>query len=132
MANDEYLPFPTEIFEHQAEEYKGRQKQIDAADIELNCVAEVVAQKLFDAVIKFQDGLPDSDDVAIQLVKFNESITIFVNSIGYIGYNLIVFSGTDTSGTPMKLIQHVQQVNFLLTSVKRQEPSKRPIGFRAE
>lgn len=132
MSNDEYLTLSNKVLEQKAEEYRGRQKQIDAANIELNCVAEIVAHNLFNAVIEFQNSLPNEQDVAVQVVKFNESITILVNSIGYIGYNLIVFSGMDTAGNPTKLIQHVQQVNFLLQSVPSQEPSKRPIGFRAE
>ncbi|MFQ9185640.1 DUF6173 family protein [Agathobacter rectalis] len=51
-------------------------------------------------------------------------LTSFVKEIGYIGYNLVCFHGVDTSGKPLELIQHVQQLNFLLMVV-----SKRQIGF---
>ncbi|WP_415825469.1 DUF6173 family protein [Enterocloster bolteae] len=36
-------------------------------------------------------------------------------SSGCIGYNLIRFGGKDNSGKPLELIQHVSQLDFLLT-----------------
>lgn len=61
--------------------YIARRKQIDTADIELGCVAEIVAHNLFDAIMEFQNSLPNEQDVVIQAVKFNESITILVSSL---------------------------------------------------
>ena len=54
-----------------------------------------------------------------------------VKEIGYIGYNLVCFHGEDTSGKPLELIQHVQQLNFLLMVVPKPEIEipKRKIGF---
>lgn len=67
----------------------------------------------------------------MSIVQFNQSITILVKEIGYIGYNLVCFHGEDTSGRPLELIQHVQQLNFLLMIVPKAEPEapKRTIGF---
>lgn len=61
----------------------------------------------------------------------NQSITILVKEIGYIGYNVICFHGEGTSGKSLKLIQHVQQLNFLLMIVPKPEIEiqKRMIGF---
>lgn len=61
----------------------------------------------------------------------NQSITILVKEIGYIGYNLVCFHGEDTSGKLLELIQHVQQMNFLLMVVPKPEIEiqKRMIGF---
>ena len=65
------------------------------------------------------------------LTNFNQSTLILVDSIGYIGYNLVPFQSKDSSGNPMTLIQHVQQLNFLLCVVPKTVPdaSKRQIGF---
>lgn len=67
----------------------------------------------------------------MSVVQFNQSITILVKEIGYIGYNLVCFHGEDTSGKPLELVQHVQQLNFLLMVVSKPEPEapKRKIGF---
>lgn len=87
--------------------YANRQKQFTAADIEINSTAEIVAHNLLQSVLAFQASLPNEDDVVIEIVKFNESITLFVDSIGYIGHNLIWFGGVDSFGKPLKLVQHV-------------------------
>ena len=49
----------------------------------------------------------------------------------YIGYNMVCFHGEDMNGKPMELIQHVQQLNFLLQVVPKPVPElpKRPIEF---
>lgn len=74
---------------------------------------------------------PTFKDVAMSVVQFGQSTTILVDSIGYIGYNIIRFGGLDSSGKPMKLLQHVSQLNFLLMVVPKAEPEvpKRRIGF---
>lgn len=89
------------------------------------------AEKLYEAITAFQNSLPDSSDVAVALANFGVSTTIMINSIGYIGSNLIVFRRADNSGNPLELIQHVNQLDFLLTVVSKPVPEvlKRQIGF---
>lgn len=108
-----------------------RQKVINAAAIQEGSTAECVAKNLFEQIIDYQSKLSDEDDVAISIVQFNQSTTILVDSIGYSGYNLVYFEGKDGCGKPVKLIQHIQQLNFLLMVVPKPEPSepKRKIGF---
>ena len=86
---------------------------------------------IYEEIRDYQNNLPDTEDVAMSIVQFNQSITIFVKEIGYIGYNLVCFHGEDTSGKPLELIQHVQQLNFLLMVVQKPKPEvpKRKIGF---
>ena len=64
------------------------------------------------------------------VVQFNQEELLLVDYIGYIGYNLIRFSGNGSEGSQRELVQHVSQLNFLLTVVpkKKTEP-KRKIGF---
>lgn len=108
-----------------------KQKTIDMALIQEGSVAEVVAQNIYEEILKYQYSLPEKDDVAISVVHFGMSTTILVDSIGYIGYNLIRFGGKYSSGKPLVLIQHVPQLDFLLTVVSKPEPEapKRRIGF---
>ena len=111
--------------------YKNRQIEINASKIQLGSTAEQVATHLYNEIQRYQASLPDTEDVAMMLVQFNQSITIFVKGIGYSGYNLVCFHGEDTEGKPMELIQHVQQLNFLLMVVPKPEPEKPKwtIGF---
>ncbi len=108
-----------------------RQIEINASKIQLGSTAEQVATHLYNEIQRYQASLPDTEDVAMMLVQFNQSTTILVDSIGYIGYNLVKFGGVDNSGKPLELIQHVSQLNFLLMVVQKPEPEKpkRQIGF---
>lgn len=108
-----------------------KQKMVNAAVIQEGSTAQIVAESLHQEILNYQSKLSDIEDVAMSIVKFNESITIFVDSIGYIGYNLVRFGGKDSSGKPLELIQHVSQLNFLLMVVPKPNPEvpKRKIGF---
>ena len=114
-----------------SEIHKNREIEINASKIQLECTAEYVAKYLHMAIVDYQENLLEEEDVAMKIVQFNQSITILVEYIGYIGYNLVRFVGKDNSGKPMELIQHVQQLNFLLMAVQKPEPEipKRTIGF---
>ena len=107
------------------------QKMINVATIQENSIAQIVAENLYQEILNYQANLSNAEDVAVSLVQFNETTTILVDSIGYIGYNLVRFGGKDNSGKPLELIQHISQLNFLLMSVPKNVPEapKRKIGF---
>lgn len=128
------IPVPTispDVQKQLDQNYKNRQIEINASKIQLGSTAEQVAIHLYNEIQRYQTNLSNEEDVAMMLVQFNQSITIFVKGIGYSGYNLVCFHGEDTEGKPMELIQHVQQLNFLLMVVPKPEPEKpkRQIGF---
>lgn len=83
-------------------------------------------------VLEFQSGLDDTHDVGLLLTNFGSSILMEVTEIGYEESVLMVFKGF-VNGTPSTLIQHVSQLNFLLTTVPKQsDVPHRTIGFTAE
>lgn len=108
-----------------------KQIEINASKIQLGSTAEIVAEQIHQAIVKFQSSLPEEDDVAVSLVQFNTSTTILVERIDYIGYTTICFHGTDSTGKPLELLQHISQLNFLLTVVPKPKPEmpRRHIGF---
>ena len=114
-----------------AERARQTQTMVNAAAIQEGSTAEYVANYLYEEILKYQANLPEADDVALQVVHFNQSTLIFVENIGYIGYNMVCFHGTDGQGKPLELIQHINQLNFLLTVVPKPVPEqpKRKIGF---
>lgn len=111
-----------------------KQKLVNAAIIQEQSTAEIIAEHLYQEITDYQASLPNTEDVAMSIVQFNQSTTILVESIGYIGYNLVRFVGKDNSGKPLELIQHISQLNFLLMVVPKpeKEPEKRKIGFLRE
>lgn len=111
--------------------YKNRRIEVSASKIQAESTAKQVAIHLYNEIQRYQKSLPDTEDIAMMLTQFNESIQILVKGIGYSGYNLVCFHGEDKDGKPLELIQHVQQLNFLLMVVPKLEPEapKRQIGF---
>ena len=82
-----------------------------------------------DYILEFQNSLDQDRDVALLLTHFGNSILMEVTHIGYEESVLVVFKGY-VNGWESTLIQHVSQLNFLLTSVpKNPDVPKRTIGF---
>lgn len=121
-------------FYENVEERRLHMKQELSADIQNENTAPVIAQKLYEALCSYQESLPDEDDMVLAVAYFGETVNIIVNKVGYIGYNLIVFYGEDSYGKPQKLIQHINQLDFLLSAQPKEIPEapRRQIGFQTE
>ncbi len=73
----------------------------------------------------FESQLDSNSEIALRLCNFGQSILLNVDNINYEGAYLMVFYGS-VNGQPARLIQHVSQLNFLLTSVPKANPEKPP------
>lgn len=92
--------------------------------------ADYQYEKLIEEIKNFESRLDDEHEIALKLASFGESITINVTEIGYYNPSLIVFDGF-VNGNRATLVQHVNQLNFLLIAVKKPDPKRpaRRIGF---
>ena len=90
--------------------------------------------RIAERIRKFESSLDDQHEVGVKLASFGQSITFSISQIGYIDPLLIVFHGHTEGGDPIELIQHVNQISFVLIRLERKEPEnpKRPIGFMSE
>ena len=88
-------------------------------------------RRLVEWINDFHRELEDEYEVGGQLVSFGSEITFSFTDLTYWNPSLIGFYGTKPDGSPVKLIQHVSQINVLLVRQKRIHPEepKRPIGF---
>jgi len=79
----------------------------------------------------FEVSLDQEHEVGMMLTNFGQSILMQVAEIGYEKSVLMVFKGI-VNGNPATLIQHINQLSFMLTAVPRLEPQKpkAKIGFR--
>lgn len=82
-----------------------------------------------DYIQDFQSSLDNEHDIGVLLTNFGNTMLMEVTEIGFEKSVLMVFKGY-VNGRMSTLIQHVSQLNFLLTSVPKpiDEP-KRVIGF---
>lgn len=87
--------------------------------------------RLVEWINDFHRELENEYEVGGQLVSFGNEITFSFTKLTYWNPSLIGFYGIRPDGTPVKLIQHVSQINVLLVRQKRVHPEepKRPIGF---
>ena len=77
----------------------------------------------------YEKTLDEEHEVGMILTNFGHSVTMQVTNIGYEKYALMVYKGF-VNGNPATLIQHVSQINFLLTSIpKPDDRPKQKIGF---
>ncbi len=82
-------------------------------------------------IVNFENSLDSEHEVGIMLTNFGQSVTMQVTQISYEKSVLMVFKGY-VNGKFSTLIQHVSQLNFLLTSIEKEpDRPKRTIGFVA-
>lgn len=88
-------------------------------------------KRLMFNIKSFDEQLDQTYEVGIRLVNFGQNIQFAVRKIGYYNPKLITFSGVLEDCSKVQLIQHVNQISFLLLGVKRKETDKPklPIGF---
>ena len=93
--------------------------------------AEGFVRRIMREVAAFEAALDSAYEVGVRLVSFGQAFTFHVTGIGFIEPSLITFSGLTDAKDPVQLVQHVNQISFLLMKVKRLEPQKpkTPIGF---
>lgn len=80
-------------------------------------------------ITEYEKTLDSEHEVAVWLTNFGQSILMQVTNITYEDSVLLVFKGY-VNGKMSTLIQHINQLNFLLTSVEKEpDRPKRNIGF---
>lgn len=87
-------------------------------------------EKILEQIHNFEASLDEDHEIALRLTSFGTSVTMIVTSLGYQNPDILYFYGL-VNGKKPQLIQHASQLNFLLTSVEREDKTKpaRRIGF---
>lgn len=81
----------------------------------------------------FQDSLDQEHEVGLYLTAFGKSMLLYVTDIGYSNPYLLHFYGF-YDGKESHLIQHINQLSFLLTTLPKRDPEKPAfrIGFATD
>ena len=95
------------------------------------------AQDMFENIVeriqKFEENLPNDMQAAGNLVN-GPGVTFLINKVAYMDPNIILFSGLlPESGAAVELVQHISQLNLLLTALPRMDDTTKPrreIGFQ--
>lgn len=80
---------------------------------------------------EFDASLDNAHEVGFCLISFGQATVFHFEDMDYRNPSLISFKGRTEHGEPVELIQHVSQINILLTKLPRPEPDKpkEPFGF---
>ncbi len=112
-----------------------RMMKINAENFEAKRKIDNPVIQIEDSIIRhvkdFESKLNDEQEVMILAASFGSSVTFYVSSIEFNRPNLIIFHGTTETGGSTRLIQHCNQLNFLLQAVPKHDPDEKrtPIGF---
>ena len=103
---------------------------INAMHVRDYTMADWKYEKLVEQVKEFQSNLSDDVDVCVALASFGTNMIMQVTSISYQNPDLLYFYGY-INGNESQLIQHMSQLNFMLMTMKKEEPERpaRRIGF---
>ncbi|MBR4026792.1 MAG: hypothetical protein IKJ01_04455 [Lachnospiraceae bacterium] len=103
---------------------------LSSIDIRDYNLAKWKYEKIIEQIIEFEEALDDEHELALKLASFGSTTTMLVTDIGYQNPDMLYFYGY-VNGKEAQLIQHTSQLNFLLTSVERQDKTKpaRRLGF---
>lgn len=109
-------------------------KAIDAAEIDTP-VQHMWADEQFEILKRyiqdFERSLDAEHEVGIMMTNFGQSVLMQVTQVTYEDPVLMVFKGY-VNGREATLIQHINQLNFMLTTVEKEpDRPKRQIGFVA-
>lgn len=96
--------------------------------------AKTTFERIMRQIEEFEETIDDDKEIAVILASFGSEILLSVTEMGYEYPDLIYFYGYTEGGKPAQLIQHVSQLNFLLTAVDKENPKEPPrrIGFFME
>jgi len=94
--------------------------------------ARGLVNRIVEQIRSFEGSLEKNQEVGIRLVSFGQTIVIHVKDIDYEQPNMVIFIGFADDAQPVRLIQHMSQLSFLLTRVPRLNPNeeRQPIGFK--
>lgn len=88
-------------------------------------LAEWKYKKILKEIKDFQAGLDNDHEIAACFVCLGANIKMTVYKIGYQNPDILCFYGL-VDGKEAQLIQHMNQLNFLLMAVDKSDPDAPP------
>jgi hypothetical protein len=94
--------------------------------------ANVVFHQINRQIAEFEQGLNENEEIGALIAAFGRTVEIRIEKMTYDDPYLLIFSGrTLERNEPVKLVQHVMQINLLLQAVPKADATQKPrrIGF---
>jgi Family of unknown function (DUF6173) len=104
--------------------------KFDAEDLNPN-LASAFYKRIVEMINEFESSLNSEQEVGVRLVNFGQTVQFHIEDINYYNPSLITFVGRMNDGSKVELIQHINQISFLLMAMPKlneEEPARR-LGF---
>jgi len=106
--------------------------EVNEVSHESSNLASEFFYRIIEMIYQFEATLDPNEEVGARLVSFGQSIQFHIEKVGYYNPSLITFTGKIGNGSRVVLVQHVNQISFLLMSLPKIHEDKpaRRIGFQ--
>lgn len=111
----------------------GTKSHLDLASISARLTPPNMAEYAVDAIYKeisdFESSLDEDHEMGMSIVGGPAGVCLHVREIYRYGTDKLVFDGVNSDGSPLRLMQHLSQLNFLMISAKKIGQTAARIGF---
>jgi Family of unknown function (DUF6173) len=91
--------------------------------------AKWAVEAIYKEIADFEASLDDNHEMGMSIVGGPTGVCLHVREIYRYGTDKLVFDGINSDGSPLRLMQHLSQLNFLMISAKKIGKTAARIGF---
>jgi hypothetical protein len=94
-------------------------------------MAEYAVKAIYEEIADFEASLDADHEVGMPIVGGPAGLCVHVREVYRFGTDKLVFVGIDSDQRPVRLIQHLTQLNLLMLAAPKLGPVAVRIGFHA-
>ena len=94
-------------------------------------MAEYAVDAIYEEIADFEASLDENHEVGMPIVGGPANLCVHVREVYRFGTDKLVFVGVDSDQNPVRLIQHLSQLNFLMLAAKKLTETAVRIGFHS-
>lgn len=94
-------------------------------------LAEYAVEAIYEEIAAFEASLDSDHEVGMPVVGGPAGLCVHVREVYRFGNDKLVFVGVDSGERPVRLIQHLSQLNLLMLAAPKIGPVAARIGFHA-
>jgi hypothetical protein len=91
--------------------------------------AKLAVEAIYEEIADFEASLDENHEMGLSIVGGPAGVCLHVREVYRYGTDKLVFNGINSDGSPLRLVQHLSQLNFLMISAKKIGETAVRIGF---
>jgi hypothetical protein len=91
--------------------------------------AKLAVAAIYEEIADFEASLDENHEMGLSIVGGPAGVCLHVREVYRYGTDKLVFNGVNSDGSPLRLVQHLSQLNFLMISAKKIGETAVRIGF---